>query len=118
MTLFSKLREGITSVWPTSSPQKLGATDPEIDALEKFRAAMLGLIESDASERAAMLNLRIRCAATLQSLWFMRSEMMALLATAHGEADARRRLDLVAECVRDVLPSGLRSRPSPLSRES
>ena len=118
MTLFSKLREGMHSVWPISSPQKLAAADAENAAIERFRAAMLGLIESDPGEKAAMLNLRIRCAATIQSLWFMRSEMMALLAATLGEAEARHRLDLISETVRDVLPSGLRSRPSPLNRDS
>jgi hypothetical protein len=118
MTLFSKLREGISSVWPTSSPQRLGDQEAEAAALEKFRAAMLGLLDGDAGDRAAMLNLRIRCAATLQSLWFMRSEMMAILATKHGEVEARHRLDMISELVRDSLPSGLRSRPSPLGRDS
>ena len=117
MTLLSRLREGIHSMWPTSSPQKLAGADAEAEAMERFRGAMLGLIEGDPSDKAAMLNLRIRCAATLQSLWFMRSEMMALLAATHGEAQARHRLDRISETVRDVLPSGLRSRPSPLARE-
>lgn len=117
MTLFSKLREGIQSVWPISSPQKLGAEDPEALAMERFRTAMLGLIEAETSDRAAMLNLRIRCAATLQSLWFMRSEMMVVLAATHGEAEARRRLDAISELARDALPSGLRSRPSPLGHD-
>lgn len=116
MTMFSRLKEGINSVWSTSSPQKL-AGDQEAVAMERFRGLMLGLIESDPTEKAAMLNLRIRCAATLQSLWFMRSEMMALLAIKHGEVEARHRLERISECVRDVLPSGLRSRPSPLGRE-
>lgn len=118
MTLFSKIREGIHSVWPISSPQRLAAEGREAEALEVFRQAMLGLIDSDPSEKAAMLNLRIRCAATVQSLWFMRSEMMVLLAATHGEAEARHRLDLISELVRDALPSGLRSRPSPLGRDS
>jgi hypothetical protein len=117
MTLISKIKDGINSVWPTSSPSKL-ADESEAEVLEKFRQAMLGLIEGDLSEQAARLNLRIRCAASLQSLWFMRSEMMALLASNFGEAEARHRLEAISETVRDSLPSGLRSRPSPLSRES
>jgi len=118
MTLLSRLREGIHSVWPISSPQKLGEVDAETAAIEQFRVAMLGLLEGDAGDKAAMLSLRIRCAATLQSLWFMRSEMMALLAARYGEVEARHRLDVVSACVRDVLPSGLRSRPSPLGRDT
>ncbi|MEJ6023253.1 hypothetical protein [Ramlibacter sp. PS4R-6] len=104
-------------MWPISSPQKLGE-DAEAAAMERFRGLMLGLLEGDPGEKAAMLNLRIRCAATLQSLWFMRSEMMALLAAEHGEAEARHRLDRISAVVRDQLPSGLRSRPSPLARDA
>lgn len=117
MTLFSKLREGIHSMWPTSGPQKLASEAAEAAAMEQFRKLMLGLIETDTSERGALLNLRIRCAATLQSLWFMRSEMMVLLADRYGEAEARHRLEEISACVREALPSGLRSRPSPLARE-
>jgi hypothetical protein len=116
MTFISKIKEGISSVWPTSSPQKL-ADESEAAVMDRFRKAMLELLEGEMGEHAARLNLRIRCAASLQSLWFMRSDMMAVLAASHGEVEARHRLELISETVRDSLPSGLRSRPSPLSRE-
>jgi hypothetical protein len=117
MTLFTKIKDGISSVWPTSSPGKL-PEESEAEVTDRFRQAMLGLLEGEIDDQAARLNLRIRCAASLQSLWFMRSDMMALLAARHGEVEARHRLELISESVRDSLPSGLRSRPSPLSREN
>jgi hypothetical protein len=117
MTLLNKLKDGLTSIWPVSSPPRL-PDESESEALERFRAAMLALIEGNISDQAARLSLRIRCAASLQSLWFMRSEMMALLAAEYGELEARHRLEQVSESVRDALPSGLRSRPSPLAREA
>ena len=116
MTLLTKLKDGLTSIWPVSEPQPPDETETE--ALERFRAAMLTLLDGNISDQGARLNLRIRCAASLQSLWFMRSEMMALLAADFGELEARHRLELVSESVRDSLPSGLRSRPSPLAREN
>lgn len=113
MSMFSRLKEGLSSI---SSPQKLDREEGDAAVTERFRGLMLGLAESVPGEKAARLALRIRCAATLQSLWFMRSDMMALLAPAVGEAEARRRLDAISAPVRETLPSGLRSRPSPLGR--
>lgn len=116
MTLLNIIKDGISSVWPTSSPSKL-AEESEAAVMDRFRQAMLRLLDGQIGDQAARLNLRIRCAATLQSLWFMRSDMMAVLAATHGELEARHRLELISESVRDSLPSGLRSRPSPLARE-
>jgi hypothetical protein len=101
----------------TSSPQKLEARDPDTDVAEHFRQSMLELTRTVPGDRASRLALRIRCAATLQSLWFMRSDVMALLAPAFGEVEARHRLDAISALVREMLPSGLRSRPSPLARD-
>jgi hypothetical protein len=115
MTLFSKMRDGIQSI--TSSPQKLESQDSEPAVTERFRQSMLELAQAVPGDRASRLALRIRCAATLQSLWFMRSDVMALLAPAFGEVEARHRLDAISTFVRDMLPSGLRSRPSPLGRD-
>ncbi len=115
MTLLSKMMDGIHSM--TSSPQKLELQDSDAEAAERLRQSMLTLIEAVPGDRASRLSLRIRCAATLQSLWFMRSDVMALLAPALGEAQARHRLEAISEAVRDALPSGLRSRPSPLGRD-
>jgi hypothetical protein len=113
MIMFSRLKEGLSSI---SSQQKLDHEDGDTQVTERFRALMLELAASVDGEKAARLALRIRCAATLQSLWFMRSDMMALLAPAVGEVQARHRLESISAPVREALPSGLRSRPSPLAR--
>ncbi len=113
MIMFSRLKESLSSI---SSPQKLDHEHGDAAVTERFRGLMLELAESVEGERAARLALRIRCAATLQSLWFMRSDMMALLAPAVGEGEARHRLETISAPVREALPSGLRSRPSPLGR--
>ncbi len=99
-----------------SSPQKLDHEETDTQVTERFRALMLELAGTVDGDGAVRLALRIRCAATLQSLWFMRSDMMALLAPAVGEAEARHRLEIISAPVREALPSGLRSRPSPLAR--
>ena len=112
MTMFSRMKDKVTSI--ISSPQKIEPEEPDSADTEHFRRAMVELAETVQGERAARLVLRIRCAATLQSLWFMRSDMMALLAPTLGEAEARHRLETISAPVREALPAGLRSRPSPL----
>lgn len=115
MTWISRIKEQISSLGHTSAPQPLGRHETGDEVTEQFRQAMLGLLPIEPSERSDRLRLRIGCAATLQSLWFMRSDMMALLASTCGESEALHRLEAISSPVREALPSGLRSRPSPLA---
>ena len=91
---------------------------PRVDdaaTMDQIREAMLALISHDPGERAAGLARRIRYATDLQALWFMRGEIMQLLSRTHGEMAARERIDDLSSLFADLLPSGLRSRPSPLN---
>ncbi len=83
--------------------------------LEDIRQVMLEMTTADKSERAVKLARRIRYAADVETLWFMRGELMALLARTRGEAAAWDELASLSALFTDLLPSGLRSRPSPLS---
>jgi hypothetical protein len=83
--------------------------------IEQIRQRMLQLVELDGSERADKLARRIRYA-DLEALWFMRGELMGMLARSHGELAARERLEGLSAMFEDMLPSGLRSRPSPLNQ--
>lgn len=87
----------------------------DVDAMDRIRQSMLALLAADGSERAALLSRRIRYATDLQALWFMRGELMGLLAHTHGEAAARQKVETVSEMFADLLPRSLLSRPSPLS---
>ncbi len=49
------------------------------------------------------------------ALWYLRGDVMALLAGRFGETGARERLEPVTDMFRAMLPQGLRSRPSPLN---
>ena len=83
--------------------------------LEEIRQTMLGLASSDSSERALKVTRRISHALDIQSLWFLRGELMALLARSRGEAAALEQLAELSALFDGLLPHGLRSRPSPLS---
>ena len=85
--------------------------------IEDIRQSMLELVSEDGGERSMRLSRRIRYASDLESLWFMRGEIMGLLARLHGEAAALERVEELSSMFADLLPSGLRSRPSPLSRD-
>jgi len=61
---------------------------PTRDHLERVRAAMLHALAGAADERATTLARRIRISSDVQQLWYLRPELMATLASAHGEASA------------------------------
>jgi hypothetical protein len=86
----------------------------DVANMDQIREAMLGLTDGAPGERAAGLTRRIRYATDLQSLWFMRGELMQLLARDEGEVAAREKVDELSSLFSDLLPSALRSRPSPL----
>lgn len=88
---------------------------PDAHTMDEIREAMLAMTALDPGERAAGLARRIRYATDLQSLWFMRGELMQLLSRSYGEMAARGKVDELSALFADLLPSGLRSRPSPLN---
>ena len=109
------LRSSIYAMFSVST----AAPKPKLEdviTMDQIREAMLALTAHEQSDRAAGLGRRIRYATDLQALWFMRGELMHLLARSHGEEEARERVDEVSSLFADLLPSGLRSRPSPLAQ--
>lgn len=82
--------------------------------IEDIRAAMLALVEEVEAKEHPHVERRIRYAIDVLALWYLRGDLMALLATRYGEAGARERLEPVSDMFRAMLPQGLRSRPSPL----
>lgn len=106
------LRSSIYAMFSVSTARPR-VEDPA--TMDQIREAMLALTTLDAGDRAAGLARRIRYATDLQALWFMRGEIMQLLSRTHGEAAAREKIDDLSSLFADLLPSGLRSRPSPLN---
>lgn len=80
-----------------------------------IRDSMLALLTPVGDDRVSHVVRRIRYASDVQALWFLRGDLMAVLASRYGEATAREKLEAVSEMFEDMLPPGLRSRPSPLS---
>ena len=108
------LRSSLYAIFASSDPAAPRRAAAEV-GIEDIRESMLALITGVGETRFAQVRRRIRYATDVQALWFLRGDLMAVLATRLGEAAAREKLGAVSEMFEDLVPQGLRSRPSPLS---
>ena len=110
------LRNSLHAIF--SSSLQASQDDPDtIITIEDIRHRMLDLLAAEAqSERLATVRRRIRYAVSVEALWFMRGELMAVLSRSQGEAAALEQISETSEMFDDLLPQGLRSRPSPLGK--
>ena len=83
------IRSSIHALFSTGAGSAGGRPADDGANMEDIRHRMLALTSQDDGERGALLARRIRYATELQALWFMRGELMALLAHTYGEAAAR-----------------------------
>lgn len=110
------LRHSLHAIFSSSFPSAESAPTAVMEYdIEDIRQAMLGLMDDLLDAKFPQVVRRIRYASDVQALWFLRGDLMAVLATSHGELAAREKLEHVSEMFEDLLPDGLRSRPSPLS---
>ena len=109
-----KTKDLRSSIYAMFSVSTRATQAPDPATMDEIREAMLVLTGGAPGEHAAGLTRRIRYATDLQGLWFMRGELMQLLARLEGEACAREKVDELSSLFADLLPTGLRSRPSPL----
>jgi hypothetical protein len=108
------LRSSLHAIFSSGHPDPAPTAAMEYN-MEDIRQAMLGLMSDLHDAHFPQLVRRIRYASDVQALWFLRGDLMAVLAGSYGEVAAREKLDLVSGMFEDLLPDGLRSRPSPLS---
>ena len=114
MSFFQTIRSGLNALFQVTTVQHLVREEEEPEVtIDDVRSLMLEMIGKPTDDSAILVR-RIRYAADPQALWFMRSELMGLLARKEGEMAARVKLELISDMFRELLPSGLRSRPSPL----
>ena len=84
--------------------------------IEDIREAMLELIGDDGPRRFPQVTRRIRYATDIQALWYLRGDLMAILAALHGEAEARERVRAISTMFRGLLPPSLTGRSRALAR--
>jgi len=89
-----------------------------IIALNNIREAMLDCLDGwdgKGENPHAQVERKIVYANNLQDLWYLRGDVMAIIASIDGEAAARNRIARISDMFKGLLPKGLKSRPSPLS---
>ncbi len=110
------LRNSLHALFSVTAPAT--SPTPARWSLDDLRARMLELLPTGEEERLQSLRRRLRYADDPEALWFMRGELMGHLARQRGEAWAYEQMALLGEMFTDLLPAGLRSRPSPLGRSN
>lgn len=89
--------------------------DAAVASLDLIRQAMLDAIGPSGASTFPVVQLRVSYANDIQDLWYLRGDLMATLANLYGETLARAKLTQISEMFKGLLPSGLSTRPSPLS---
>lgn len=112
MSFYQSIRCSLLAFFQPSTSELASSRDSQV-TIEDIRTMMLDMA-GPPDDESQMLVRRIRYAVDPQALWFIRSELMGLLARREGEALARTRLEVLSDMFGDLLPSALRSRPSPL----
>lgn len=82
--------------------------------LEQVRFAMLACLEKVDGFDGPALQRRLAYAKDVQSLWYLRADLMGVLANRDGESAARSQMEQIAPLFRGLLPKGLVSRSSEL----
>jgi hypothetical protein len=106
------LRSSISAIFASGPP--VPAESVMEVGIEDIRDSMLGLMGNIEDKQFLHVGRRIRYANDVLGLWYLRGDLMAVLASRHGEAQAREKLKAITEMFEDMLPQGLRSRPSAL----
>lgn len=76
--------------------------------LERVRQAMLTALASGSGSEVARMNMRLRYAADIEALWYLRNDLFRTLATLRGEHVARSTLEQVTAMFQGQLPTALR----------
>jgi len=79
--------------------------------IDDIRNLMLACIRKADTVRFPDVVRRIRCAPDAEALWFLRGDLMAVLANTRGESAAFEVLERISDMFANLLPEGLRSCP-------
>lgn len=93
----------------------LGHGEPSASVLdcriEDIREAMLDLLPEDEARHFPQVTRKIRYASDVHALWYLRGDLMAVLAGLHGEVEARRQVATISAMFRGLLPRSVVARP-------
>jgi hypothetical protein len=113
------MRQKIASL-TSSLMSLLGDSTPEVSAKSRIAAIRQTMLDHLAdvavSPQLAKLRARILYAPDIQALWYLRGDVMTLLAETLGEAAATERLTGISELFHGLLPAAQKSRPNRLHK--
>jgi len=92
-----------------SHGEKRGST------MDEIRKAMLEALGEPGAKANPIVQIRLTCASDIQDLWYLRGDVMGVLADFDGEAIAKSKIAQISAMFQGLLPPGLHSRPSPLA---
>ena len=84
------------------------------DATAEIQEAMQAALTPAGAKQFPGLLRRMQYAPDLQGLWYLRGDLMAAIASLHGEQHAREVIKDISAEFDGLLPGGLSTRPSPL----
>lgn len=94
-----------------------GASQLPQNNIQDIRQAMLDCIRTASNgDESALVSAQVLYAADIQSLWYLRSDVMTLLASLQDEATAHARLAPISEMFDGLLPAAQKCRPNRLRR--
>ncbi len=76
--------------------------------LERIRQAMLTSLTGGTGCEVARMNIRLRYAADIEALWYLRNDLLSTLTALRGECTARTTLEQVTALFQGQLPTTLR----------
>jgi hypothetical protein len=110
------VKTSLTSMWGAMGGAAPASKAELFCRTEEIRSSMLDTLRHGNTSIVPTLQNRIACAIDIQALWFMRSDWMAAIAVTQGETAAKAHLNALNARFAGLLPDGLQSRPSSLSR--
>ncbi|MFC5522793.1 hypothetical protein [Polaromonas jejuensis] len=85
------------------------------DRIDDIRQFILDELGEFGEKNYPRITRRVRYAQDAQGLWYIRGDVMAVLAAMHGETLAREKIERINDKFKGLLPRGLCSRPSSLT---
>jgi hypothetical protein len=107
----SNIVSGMQSLMSKSSAHE---THDSKEAMADIRRAMLDELTLCDYQVSPLVQSRVSDAADIQDLWYLRGDLMAVIAASDGELAAKRKIAHISNMFKGLLPRGLSSRPSPL----
>ena len=86
--------------------------------IEHIRQLMLDELGEFGEAHFPKIVRRVRYAIDAEALWFVRSDVMTVLGAIHGKTIAQEKIKRISEQFKGLLPKGLTSRSSSLTRRS